>query len=130
MICLTHEERRELIARYVSPPPTPSAPRIEPDPRRSRGWKEEAIVAWLLAWPRLNNREVAEAAGSPRSIYYVGQLRRRLGIPTAFSTRNDERREKMTRLAKRGWTYAEIGEAMGISRITVAGVISRARRAA
>ena len=126
MICLTPEQRRELLSRYVGVPRVPRVSTPKP-PRQPR--KEDVIVPWLLAWPALNNREIAEACGLTASVYYVSQLRRQLGIPTARSTRNDERRQKMLKLKTAGWTCREVGEVMGVAKNTVVGILWRQRNA-
>lgn len=131
-ICLTPEQRRDYIARFVSPQTprlalVPPASSVAMTGREHTRWRnEDEITAWLLAWPHLNDREISEATNSERG--HVSYVRRRAGIPSVFARYSADRRAKMTKLVAAGWTYTEIGELLGISRVTVAGIMLRIRR--
>lgn len=137
-ICLTPEQRLELASRYCTVPDEPMDP-LAPEAPRKRGpyasravreLKRDALIAWILAWPEVADKELLEASEIDADRAYTSQLRAELGIPSAKKQRDDSRRAKILELEAQGVSRREIGRRLGIDQCTVGGIIARSARLA
>lgn len=133
-ICLTPEQREALAAIYCADEPTvdEATGEVVPPARKYKSraeglLKRDALMAWILAWPEVADKELLEASEIDADRAYMSQLRASIGIPSAKKIRDDARRLQILAWQEGGVDREEIGRRLGIDRDTVSGIVWRHR---